>query len=88
MYSDSVYVQIKSPCKECFPSPLMFDCTIDCTGQEADIEDVSVVSQWDNSVCDSAGDEIGINIVHCSPVQFPCTNIVFSSVSSSRQSSH
>jgi len=28
IYSDSVYVQIKSPCKKRFPSPLMFPDTV------------------------------------------------------------
>jgi len=48
-----------------------------CAGQEADIEEVSIVSQWDNSVCDSAGDEIGISTVPCSPVTIPCTHLFF-----------
>jgi len=49
-----------------------------CTERETDLEDVSIVSQWDNSVCDSAGDEIGISIVHCCPIQFPCISFVLS----------
>jgi len=33
IYSDSVYVQIKSPCKKRFPSPLISACQVSAAGR-------------------------------------------------------